>query len=324
MVTAKKDKEKEKETDTGAGGDQPVPVKRGRKPKAVYNSYDMMPCSSDDEHIIMKLNVGAEVIDGSRNNKIDEPGAYNSAFDVNFFQLDETSGGGAGAGTDLVGGAGAGAGSGVGTGAAGDAHDPRSLKVVELLKDFEEKNKNNEWPQSTSIHCYWCCHKFDTPPFGIPVKYTSAGKFQVYGCFCSLECASAYNFDAKDGGHDDIWERNTLINFIAKKIGYEKNVKPAPSRLALHMFGGHLAIQDFREYCKTSKLININFPPMMTITQQIEEVNESDVSSDFKYIPVDTDRINKYKEKIHLRRTKPVNAHEHTLDHAMNLRFGVA
>ena len=281
-----------------------------------------MPCSSDDEHIIMKLNVGDEVIKGTMENTIDVPGPCNenafelNAFEPNFFQINNKLLANC-SGADLAGGETA-------AGSVGSEGGQRALKVVELLKDFEEKNKNNEWPQSTSIHCYWCCHKFDTPPFGIPVKYTSAGKFHVYGCFCSLECAAAYNFDAKDGGHDDIWERNTLINFIAKKIGYEKNIKPAPSRLALHMFGGHLSIQDFRGFCSTAKLININFPPMMTITQQIEEINDSDVSSDFKYIPVDTDRINKYKEKIYLRRTKPVNAHEHTLDHAMNLRFGAA
>lgn len=287
--------------------------KRGRKPKAVYNSFDMMPCSSDDEHIIMKLNVGQDVINHT-NAPVTEPGAYNeTCIPSNFYQIDTMAlvmdgcdDRGRGSGASLV-------------------HQPpvaaNALKVVELLKDFEEKNKNNEWPQSTSIHCYWCCHKFDTPPFGIPVKYTGH-KFQVYGCFCSLECAAAYNFDAKDGGHDEIWERNNLINFIAKKIGYQKRVKPAPNRLSLNMFGGHLGIKEFRDYCNTSKLININFPPMMTITQQIEEVNESDLTSDFKYIPVDTDRINKYKEKIHLRRTKPINAHENTLDHAMNLRFG--
>ena len=297
-----------------------VAAKRGRKPKAVYNTFELMPCSSDDEHIIMKLNVGQKTIDETEHDPNKAPGAYN---EDNFCQFDLLGG----VNNNLLGGA------NNNIPILGESSRPvicppqqsvpiNHLKVVELLKDFEEKNKNNEWPQSTSIHCYWCCHKFDTPPFGIPVKYTG-GKFQVYGCFCSLECAGAYNFDAKDGGHDEIWERNNLINFIAKKIGYKKNVKPAPSRLALNMFGGHLAINDFREYCNTSKLININFPPMMTLTQQIEEVNESDINNEFKYIPVDTGRIDRYKQQLHLKRSKPVNSHENTLDHAMNLKFGV-
>ena len=60
---------------------------------------------------------------------------------------------------------------------------------------------------------------------------------------------------------------------------------------------------------------------MMTLTQQIEEINESDINSEFKYIPLDTDRINKYKEKIKLKRTKPITEFKNTLDHAMNLKI---
>ena len=56
--------------------------------------------------------------------------------------------------------------------------------------------------------------------------------------------------------------------------------------------------------------------------QQIEEINESDIMNEHKYIPVDTDRINKYKERLFLKRSKPINAHETTLDHTMNLKFG--
>ena len=135
--------------------------------------------------------------------------------------------------------------------------------------------------------------------------------------------AAAYNFNSKES-QDEIWERNNLINFIANKIGCEGRIKAAPTRLSLTIFGGHLSITDFRNYCNTTKMMNINFPPMMTLTQQIEEVNASDMNNEFKYIPVDTDRINKYKEKITLKRSKPINAHENTLDHAMNLKFGEA
>jgi hypothetical protein len=193
------------------------------------------------------------------------------------------------------------------------------LCVIELLKDFEEKNKNGEWPQSTHIHCYWCTHAFNNVPYGIPLKYIN-NKFHVYGCFCSLECACAYNFDSKDS-QDEIWERYNLINLIGKKLGFS-TIKAAPTRLALSIFGGHLSIDNFRAYCKTNKVINVNFPPMMTLTQQIEELNETDVNSDFKYIPVDTDRINKYKDKMNLKRNKPVNINHTTLDNVMNLKFG--
>lgn len=195
----------------------------------------------------------------------------------------------------------------------------KNLKVVHLLKDFEEKNKHNEWPMSTSIHCYWCCHRFNNVPFGIPVKFVNE-KFHVVGCFCSLECSAAHNMKHYDSS-DEMWERYMLINMLSRRLGKHNIVKPAPDRLALKIFGGHMDIEEFRSYCDTGKIIINNFPPMMTLTQQLEESNESDITSDLKYIPIDTDRINKYKEKMKLKRQKPISNFANTLDHAMNLKF---
>lgn len=277
--------------------------RRGRKPKTVYNGFegqsDLITSTSDDENIIMKLNVSADVEELSQITEEDMmmlPDAYNemNSYESKPCEVDYTT-----SYTTCI----------------------QGLKVVDLLKDFEEKNKNNEWPQTTSIACYWCCHKFETPPFGIPVKYCD-GKFHVFGCYCSLECCAAYNLASKES-IDEIWERHNLINLLSKRIGYKNIIKPAPNRLSLQMFGGHLSIQEYRKYCDTSKIININFPPMMTLTQQIEEINESDINNDFKYIPLDTERINKYKEKIKLKRSKPLTTFENTLDHAMNLKFNL-
>lgn len=198
-------------------------------------------------------------------------------------------------------------------------YDNSNLKVVQLLKDFEEKNKQNEWPISTSICCYWCCHGFLNTPFGIPVKFVN-GKFYVYGCFCSLECAAAYNNNNKNN-MDEMWERYSLINLLSRKIGYKVVVKPSPTRLSLIMFGGQQTIEEFRKSTESSKLTNINFPPMMTMVQQLEEINESEINNDVKYIPIDTERIKKYKDELKLKRSKPINNYKNTLDHTMNLKF---
>jgi len=275
--------------------DKKEPTKRSRKNKVIANVYDSrvneITSNSDDEHVIVKLNIPSIAPDS--------PKAYNKTKDFHF-PIEE-------AGVIEV------------EEKKEVEEDSHSNKVVDLLKDFEEKNKNNEWPQTTSICCYWCCHKFQTTPFGLPIKY-SYDKFHVIGCFCSLECTLAYNYDSKET-IDEKWERANLINYLAKRIGIENLPKPAPPRLSLKMFGGHLSIDDFRDFCKSSKIININFPPMLTQRQQIEEINECDVQ-DFKYIPVDQERINKFKDKLVLRRTKPVNLSENTLENTMNLRFG--
>lgn len=309
---------------------QHVPGKRGRKPKQVYacNEYktnDSIPCTSDDENIILKLNISNEssnkLFGGNKITQItfqDEyPDAYNDNHDMhtfiskplelqNEYIIDEHLLDNHNQQPNVY---------------ANPEHSQHStLKIIELLKDFEEKNKQNEWPTSTSIHCYWCCHNFTNTPFGIPVKYFES-KFHVHGCFCSLECAAAYNLSQREIG-DEIWERYSLINMLSRMIDYKNYIKPAPPRLSLKIFGGHMDIDEFRNYCNSCKIININFPPMMTMTQQIEEINEGDLNNDFKYIPIDTERINRFKEKLKLKRQKPITNFKNTLDHTMNLKYG--
>ena len=272
-------------------------VKRGRKPKAVYNSVEiastMSQASSEDDNIIVKLNVKDAKADLCTFEDDEEPYAYNHDYYKALGNVNDVK--------------------------VKNGDDPRrNLRVVDLLKDFEEKNKNNEWPTNTSIQCYWCCNKYDTPPFGIPIRYEN-GNFDVYGCFCSLECATAYNFKMNHN-IDEMWERYNLINLLSRHIGYKTQVKPAPDRLSLKQFGGFIDIEQFRNYTNTNRVININFPPMTSITQQLEEINENDLKNNLKYIPVDHDRINKYKEQVLFRRTKPLFDVKNSIESTMDLQ----
>lgn len=214
------------------------------------------------------------------------------------------------------------------------AYDASStLRVVNLLRDFEAKNKSGEWPSSTSVHCYWCCHGFGNAPYGLPAKFVD-GTYHVLGCFCSLECAMAYNFDSHCSV-GEIWERNSLLHALAADLGIERVVKPAPPRLALCMFGGHLKIDEFRRFTTTTeRVVHVNFPPMQTLRLQVEELNAREAAQSSRatralssslaarYVPVDNERIKQIKDKMTLRRTKPVNTNKNTLDRTMNLTFG--
>lgn len=271
-----------------------IEKKRGRKPKNVYNSYDIATsvnnCCSDDENIIVRLNIS----DLQEDKTGDQPYAYNCDEYSNISNIDQDI-------TEIE-----------------KTTHLSDLKVVDILKDFEEKNKYKEWPTNTSIHCYWCCHKFDNSPYGIPINYQNE-KFNVFGCFCSLECVAAYNFKMNES-IDQMWERYNLINMLYRKLNLGKIVKPAPDRIALKIFGGFLDIDAFRQYFKSNKILNINFPPMSSITQQIEEINDYELNNDYKYIPLDTDRINKYKERqLLFKRTKPIVNTNNTLEASMNL-----
>jgi hypothetical protein len=199
--------------------------------------------------------------------------------------------------------------------------DETHHKVVNVLQDFEERNKNNEWPLHTSIACYWCCHRFNNAPMGIPINYID-GVFEVYGCFCSTNCAAAYNFN-ENTNQDEMWERYHLLNLLSRKMQGVSKVKCAPTRLSLKMFGGHLDIDTFRCRSQGNKFINVNFPPMISVTQQLEEISDYEIFADCKYIPVDNERINKYKEKISFKRSKPLIDSKKSIESSMNLRFSV-
>jgi len=197
--------------------------------------------------------------------------------------------------------------------------------VTRLLADFEEKSRNGEWPSSTNVSCYWCCHKFIGVPFGLPTKMNMEAdrKFHVIGCFCSLECACAYNFASRDNT-DERLARYTLINNMATRMGFTQvPVKAAPDRLALDMFGGHMQIEDFRS--TTDKHVIVNTTPMLSIVQQAEELNEQDMHSEYRYISLDKNRVCKFQEKIKLKRSKPlIGSNKVTLDQSMKLTFNNA
>ena len=289
-----------------------------KKPKAVFHCDDNLLENgelSDDENIILHLQVVKTVA-------TDGPDAYNeghaNAFESKPFdltavaeessvpQLQPTVTGNAGQPSSTF--------------ADDDRTSTSNLKVVDLLRDFEEKTKCQEWPRSTNVCCYWCCHPFDTEPFGLPIKFNGSA-FSVTGCFCSPACASAYNFASLEG-MDEIWERNSLLNLMVTKMGLMANaVKPAPNRLMLRMFGGSMDIKAFRAFCDTAKAAIVNFPPMVAMTQQVEEVFESDIACDYRYVPLDNARVNRYKEKLRLRRSKPLSTVKNTLDQTMNLHI---
>ena len=194
------------------------------------------------------------------------------------------------------------------------------LRLIRLLTEFEEKSKIGEWPSSTSVHCYWCCHQFPNAPFGLPLKY-AGDQFHVVGCFCSVECAAAYNFASTRDSVDECLDRYYLINAMSSRMGLGHHIRPAPDRLALKMFGGHMDIDEFRSFAGSGRQMLVNPPPMVTATQQIEEVHDANMRSEYKYIPLDNDRVVKYQEKLRLRRSKPLVNFRNTLDHTMKLKY---
>lgn len=140
----------------------------------------------------------------------------------------------------------------------------------ELIYDKEDigKHKNQ--------NCFWCCHPLDNKQYGMPISYDSINDtYKIYGCFCSLQCANAYNFSVHNGS-DKVWEINSMIQMLGKRCGINNYIRPAPSRYLLKMFNGHLDIDEFRNLHKNNTSTHVlNLPPMISICSSYEVINTS-------------------------------------------------
>lgn len=194
-----------------------------------------------------------------------------------------------------------------------------AVRVSSVLRDFERKSEDGEWPLSTSVSCYWCCHRFDGPPLGLPVKaFPAENGFYVTGCFCSTACASAFNLDSRDS-HDTVCDRQAMLAAMARLIHGSDDVRAAPDWRALTKFGGYMGIEQFRGFSDSGKVLLSNVPPMRSLTTQLEEVNEGDVGSGYNFVPLDPVRIERGMQDLSLKRTKPRFDYKNSLDHSMHV-----
>jgi hypothetical protein len=128
---------------------------------------------------------------------------------------------------------------------------------------------DNNWPIQSDIYCMWCVHPFDNIPCGIPIKIVN-NKFHLKSCFCSFNCAASYIFDKNDYTK---WDEYSLLNLLAKKVlKVKENIKLAPPRETLKIFGGILDIDEYREKANNITVdYKLNIPPMIAIIAKIEE-----------------------------------------------------
>lgn len=181
--------------------------------------------------------------------------------------------------------------------------DNKMLRIVNNDIDKNIKQHHHE------IICYWCCHNIFQIEFGMPIRYdVFHNSFTVYGSFCSLECAAAYNYSIHMGC-DRVWEINSWIQLLGKLYGYTKPIRPAPSRYLLKLFNGPLSIDEFRNCHKEqTKSLVINIPPFIHISSQMEILNTSFIDNNKK------SEILSIKKKMNSTRT---------IEEKMNLRESI-
>lgn len=163
--------------------------------------------------------------------------------------------------------------------------DYNNVENNEVDHDIELIDSGDKSIETNNRCCFWCCHKVEYKVYGMPINYDSlCDTYTVYGSFCSLQCANAYNFSSHNGS-DKVWEINSMIQMLGKRHGFIKYIRPAPARYLLKMFNGHLDIEEFRKMHHSGETSHVlNLPPMISIPSGYEVVNTSYIKKEFGII----------------------------------------
>ncbi len=140
-------------------------------------------------------------------------------------------------------------------------------KLSELEKNLNTNNINKK------SACFWCTYEFESPQIYIPSLYYKES-YNVYGCFCSPECACSYLFNEHIDNNTK-HERYQLLNYIYGKIyNYKKNIKLAPNPYyTLKKYMGNLDIEEYRQLLTYEKVLFVINKPLTKIYPELHEDN---------------------------------------------------
>ena len=183
--------------------------------------------------------------------------------------------------------------------------DPNIKEIWRKLKQLEYNLHINNISNKKS-YCFWCTCDFDNPPVYIPKHYIKE-TYQVYGCFCSPECGTAFLMDENIDSSTK-FERYHLLNHIYAKIyNYTNNIKPAPNPYyMLDKYYGNLTIQEYRALLNNQRLFLIVDKPMTRILPELHEDNDDFIINN-KVIPSNTYQVKKNLQKKSLTKNNIVN-----------------
>ena len=168
-------------------------------------------------------------------------------------------------------------------------------EVWKKLKVLEHNLHINNIDNKKSA-CFWDTCEFDNPPVYIP-KHFINDTYQVYGCFCSPECAVAHLMEENIDSSIK-FERYQLMNHIYSKVyNYNKNIKPAPNPFyMLEKYYGNLSIQEFRSLLRNERLFLVVDKPLTRIMPELHEDNDDFIINN-KIIPTNNIKLRKIQKK---------------------------
>lgn len=144
-------------------------------------------------------------------------------------------------------------------------HVPSPLPLLKTGGNTVRVIQEGEWPSSTDVFCWHCCHPFDGPPLPLPTRWDAQRNiFHVMGTFCSWGCMKAYSLQ-----QPRLHCTNEITLFHKACTGKLSSIRSAPPRIILEAFGGHMSIDEFR-CCQ--KELQIRPPKMILHNPVVDDV----------------------------------------------------
>lgn len=169
--------------------------------------------------------------------------------------------------------------------------------VWRKLKTLEHNLHANEIGGEFKHSCFWCTCGYETPSVYIPKSFIN-NSYQVYGSFCSPECAAGFLMEERIDSSVR-FERYQMLNHIyGNDNGVYRNIKPAPNpRYLLDKFGGNLTIQEYRSLSNSDKMLYMTDKPLTRIMPEYHEESFESTSNN-KVAPTNSLQTRKPNPKI--------------------------
>lgn len=194
--------------------------------------------------------------------------------------------------------------------------------ILHAYDVFDSQKKDEEQEQFVEKLCWHCCHAIKCKTLQYPFKLNNNGKFTVGGQFCSWECIKGYARDDMSRVLSGVHQLN--IRHYRKMItGLMDPVLPAPPRMTLKAFGGHLTIEEFRNPRPNVEYV-INYAKLVKVTpydaHEYKFENRFTKQEDKSLVLESSTIVN---DSLKLRRPKPAVKGKSTLERSLGLNtFG--
>jgi hypothetical protein len=172
------------------------------------------------------------------------------------------------------------------------------MKKINRLKYAFHKGETIQTKSNHKSACFWDTCEFDGPVYYIPIMVVN-GVFQVNGCYCSPQCATAALLKEPLDTSTKFERLHLLQVLYGEPNGSGKGIKPAPNpHYLLDKYYGNLTISEYRTLIKGTTMVHIVNKPLTHILPELYEDN-NDFMVNSKVIPTNALKVKKkYKTMV--------------------------